>query len=83
MEHRHKWQCLGDTTLICNGCNTVSDIADLPYGVIDLNAIQGSESIKQRAGFLHKDEPTRHQLHVMAHSLSYGYWDNRHSMKGD
>jgi hypothetical protein len=27
--HRHKWECLRDTKVICHGCDTVSEITDL------------------------------------------------------
>lgn len=48
----------------------------LPYGVLDLNGVYGSSSIKKRAGWLHRDEPTKYELQHMAHILSFAYWLN-------
>lgn len=50
------------------------------YGVICLNDIYGSSSIKSKAGMIHRDEATRAQIWSMAHSLSFGYWTGRRSM---
>lgn len=54
---------------------------DIPYGVIDLGKLNGSTSVVKKAGFLHRDEPTRYQIETMAHSLSFGYWNNRRLIK--
>lgn len=48
----------------------------LPYGVLDLNGIYGSSSIKKKAGWLHREEPTKYELQHMAHILSFAYWLN-------
>lgn len=66
-----------------------SDLVDLavevcqaiPYGVIDLGKIRGSSSVIKKAGFIHRDEPSRYDIWRMAHSLSFGYWDNRMLME--
>lgn len=50
---------------------------DIPYGVIDLNAIHGSSSIVLKAGWLHMEEPTSQEIFHMAHVLSFGYWRER------
>lgn len=49
----------------------------LPYGVIDLNGLNGSSSVKKKAGFIHRDVPSRYDIWRMARSLSFGYWDSR------
>ena len=28
-DHYHSWECLRDTKVICNGCNTVTELKDL------------------------------------------------------
>lgn len=53
-----------------------------PYGVIDLNKLRSSSSVVKKAGFIHRQEPTRGDIWRMAHSLSYGYWDNKMIKEG-
>ncbi len=59
---------------VCNG---------LPYGVIDLGKLSGSSSVAKKAGFLHTEEASRYDIWRMAHSLSFGYWDNRYISRSD
>lgn len=54
----------------------------IPYGVIDLDKLNGSSSVVKKAGFIHRDEPSRYDIWRMAHSLSFGYWDNRMIAEG-
>lgn len=55
----------------------------IPYGVIDLDALNGSSSVKSKAGFIHMEEASRYDIWRMAHSLSFGYWDGRYLSRDD
>lgn len=55
----------------------------ISYGVINLDALNGSSSVVKKAGFLHMEEASRYDIWRMAHSLSFGYWDGRYAERSD
>lgn len=51
------------------------------YGVINLDHVNGSIAPPMKAGYIHRNEASRYDIHRMARSLAFGYWDNRISLE--
>lgn len=45
-----------------------------PYGVINLDALNGSSSVVKKAGFIHRQEASRENIAQMARALSFAKW---------